>query len=128
MAHGPTEPGIRLRLRRPDAFDQAAKDHPIDSLQPRFERTIDANAHVRNLRASHHPIGNRDLEKFGIVCLRDDKAGVGVRARNVVERLIEFHAVMASEGRGLTALVPAQGGDYVAVSCGKFHEGPRCAG
>ena len=128
MAHGTAEPRVRLCLRRPDAFDQAAKDDAIDVLQPRFERPIDTNAHVRNLRASHHPIGNRDLEKFGIVCLRDDKAGVGVRTRNVVERLIEFHAVIASEGRGLTALVAAQGGDDVAVSCGKFHEGPRCAG
>ena len=120
--------GIRPRLRRPDAFDQAAKDDAIDVLQPCFERPIDANAHVRDLRASYHAIGNRDPEKLGIVCLRDDKAGVGVRARDVVECLKEFHAVMAGEGRGLTVLVPAQGGDDVAVSCGKFGEGPRCAG
>ena len=87
MAHGTAEPGVRPRLRRPDALDQAAKDDAIDVLQPCFERPIDANAHVRDLRAPCHAIGNRDPEKLGIVCLRDDKAGISVRTRDVVECL-----------------------------------------
>ena len=128
MAHGAAEPGVRPRLRRPDAFDQAAEDDAIDVLQPRFERAIDTNAHARNFRAPHHAIRNRDPEKLGIVCLRDEEAGGGVRTRNVVECLIEFHAVIAGEGRWLTAFVPAQGGDDVAMSCGKFGEGERRAG
>ena len=87
MAHGTAEPRVRLRLRGPDALDQPAKDDAIDVLQPCFERPIDANAHVRDLRAPCHAIGNRDPEELGIVCLRDDKAGISVRTRDVVECL-----------------------------------------
>jgi hypothetical protein len=87
MAHGTAEPRIRLGLRRPDALDQAAKDDAIDVLQPCFERPIDANAHVQDLRAPCHAICNRDPEEFGIICLRDDKAGISVRTRDVVEGL-----------------------------------------
>src|SRR6478735_11301720 len=124
MAHGATEPGVRPRLRRPDALDQAAKDNAVDLLQPGFERTINTDAHVRNFRAPCHAIDNRDPEKLEVVRLRDDEASVGVRTRNVVECLIEFHAVIAGEGRGPAMLVCAQGGDDIAVSCGKFGEGP----
>ena len=128
VAHGATEPGVRPRLRRPDAFDQAAEHDAVDLLQPGFERAINTHAHVRSFRAPYHAIGNRDPEKLEVVCLRDDEAGVGVRTCNVVECLIELHAVIAGEGRGPAMLVCAQGGDDVAVSCGKFGEGPRRAG
>ena len=43
MAHRAAEPGIAARLRRPDAFDQAAQHQPVDRLQARFEQAEDAH-------------------------------------------------------------------------------------
>ena len=56
VAHGPAEPGIGARLRRPDALDQPAEHDAVDALQPRFERAVDAHAHARQLRPPHHAI------------------------------------------------------------------------
>src|SRR6476619_407815 len=128
MAHGAAEPGVRLRRRGPDALDQAAKDDAIDVLQSCFERPIYANAYVRDLRAPCHAIANRDPKELGIVCQCDDNAGVSVRTCDVVECLQQLHAVSAGEGRWLTSLVAAQGGNDVAMPCGKIGEGPWSAG
>ena len=91
--------GSAARLRRPDAFDQAAEHDAVDGLQPRFERAVDAHAHVGLLRAA----APRDpaiavAEQLGIVRRRDDEAGVGARSRDVVECLVELRAVVAGEG------------------------------
>ena len=126
MAHGAAEPGIGPGLRRPDPLDQAAEDNAIDVLQARLERTIDANAHTRDLPPPRHAIGDRDLEQLGIVRRRDGK--VGCATRNVIECLVQFHTIITFEGNGLAVLVPAQGGDYFAVPCGELGEGLRCAG
>jgi hypothetical protein len=62
LAHGPTEPRIRARFRRPNPLDERAEHDPIDRLQARFELAVDAHAHAGTFCAPHHAVGYCDLE------------------------------------------------------------------
>ena len=56
VAHGPVEPRIGARLRRPGALDEPAEHHAVDGLQPRLERAVDAHAHAGQPGPPHHAI------------------------------------------------------------------------
>ena len=128
VAHRAAEPGIGPRLRRPDAFDQAAEHDAIDVLQPRFERAVDAHAHARDRRPPHHAVGDRDLEQLGIVRRRDGKAGVGVARAMSSNASSSFTPSLPAKAAGSPCSSAAQGGDDVAMACGELGEGVRRAG
>jgi len=79
------------------------------------------------LGVRYHATRDGDPEKLGVVRPRDDEAGIVASADNVVERLAEGDAVAAGERRGLTALVPAERSDDVAMPRGEVGEGARRA-
>ena len=57
-AHRTAEPGIGAALRRPRAFDQAAKHDAIVRGQARFQEAEDAHARAGMRRRAHHAVGN----------------------------------------------------------------------
>ena len=51
--HGPIEPGMDLRLRRPNAFVHSADQHALAVQKARFERTKNADAGILLERRPH---------------------------------------------------------------------------
>ena len=58
LAHRPAEPRARLLRPRPHAFVEAAQDHQIGLLQPRFERAPDEQARMERRARPHHLAGD----------------------------------------------------------------------
>ena len=73
MPHRAAKPRIDARRWRPDAFNEAAKDDAIRLREPRFERAIDSQQRIADLRPAHHAIRERGFEDFGVVGKRDRK-------------------------------------------------------
>ena len=118
VAHGPAEPRVGTHLRRPRALDQSAEHDAIDALEPRFERTVDAQPHPRHLRPPHHAIGHHRAEQVRIVGRRHGEIGIARMQREVLEGGVERRAIVAEEGGRRAGLVRAQRSDDVAVERG----------
>ena len=59
FAHGTAEPRPCLLRARPDPFIEAAEDHDIRLLEPRFERTPDEEARMGGIGRADHLAGEQ---------------------------------------------------------------------
>ena len=67
LAHRSAEPRAGLLMPRPHAFVEAAEDHEIGLLQPRFERPPDEEPRMQRRAWSHHLAGNEPAIEGRIV-------------------------------------------------------------
>ena len=74
LAHRPAEPGARLLMPRPDAFVEAAENHEVGLLQPRFERSPDEQPRMQRRARPHHLAGNQAAIERRIVSGREREA------------------------------------------------------
>jgi hypothetical protein len=84
-------------------------------LQPRFQRTIDAQSHSGQAGAPHHAVRNYRAEQVCIVGDRHGKIRIARVRRDLLKRALERCAVAALEGCRRTGLICAQHSEDVAV-------------
>ena len=85
VAHGPAQPGIRVRLWRPDALDQTAEHDAVGALQAPFQRTVDAHARARELGPAHDAPADCSPEQLDVVGRKDGEIGLGRHGGNFIE-------------------------------------------
>ncbi len=67
LAHRPAEPGARLLRLRPRALIEAAQDHHVGLLQPRFERAPDEEAGMGEPARTHHLAREQAAEEGRVI-------------------------------------------------------------
>ena len=92
LAHRPAEPGARLLMPRPDAFVEAAENHEVGLLQPRFERSPDEQPRMQRRARPHHLAGNQAAIERRIVGGREREArGLRRSTRRAGRRALRRH-------------------------------------
>jgi hypothetical protein len=66
VAHRAIEPGVGARLRRPDALDQAAQNHPINRHESGVDGAENPHPHI-GFRPAHLAVGDRGFKHLGII-------------------------------------------------------------
>ncbi len=122
MPHRPAQPGIHPRRRRPDALDQSAEDDAVGLRQPRFQRAIDPQLRVGDLRPPHHAVGEGGLEQLRIVAQRHHQPARRALAEQIVERGGQHQSLMALEGERRVMFVARQFYQYIAMLFGERRE------
>ncbi len=100
-------------------FDQSAEDDAIGLRQPRFQRTIDPQLRIRDLRPPHHAVAERGLKHLRIIAERDHQTARRALAEQIVERRRQHRSLMALEGERRAIFVARQFDQYVAMLLGE---------
>ncbi len=70
-AHGPAHPRIGGQFGRPGSLVEAAQNHHIVALQPRFQWTQDRQARVAAKAWTHRPSRHQSFQQGGIALRRN---------------------------------------------------------
>ncbi len=116
VPHRPVQPGIDARIRRPDAFHQAAENHAVIGGEARFQRAVDPQPRACDQRPPHDAVAERGLEHVGIIRKAQDHAAGATIGGQFVERLRQRLPVMALKRQRDAAGIGRELRDHVAMA------------